>query len=81
MKEQKMQENLDSIQNRFGNLNKIAQAKILEEITATTAALVRSEKNDDDVTDGIFDTLGDTAESVQEDFEELVGISDEKKPL
>ena len=81
MKEQKMQENLDSIQNRFGNLNKIAQAKILEEITATTAALVRSEKNDDDVTDGIFDTLGDTAESVQEDFKELVGISDEKKPL
>ena len=76
-----MQENLDSIQNRFGNLNKIAQAKILEEITATAAALVRSEKNDDDVTDGIFDTLGDTAESVQEDFEELVGISDEKKPL
>ena len=76
-----MQENLDSIQNRFGNLNKIAQAKILEEITATAAALVRSEKNDDDVTDGIFDTLGDTAESVQEDFEELVGICDEKKPL
>ena len=76
---QKTQETLDYIQKSFGNLEKIDQAKIFEEITAAIAAHVRSENNDDDVTDENFYTLGEIAESVQEDFEELVGISNNKK--
>ena len=76
---QKTQETLDYIQKSFGNLEKIDQAKIFEEITSAIAAHVRSENNDDDVTDENFYTLGEIAESVQEDFEELVGISNNKK--
>ena len=73
MTEEKIQENLDIIQHSLHKLDKCLQAKILEEI------LVRSENNDNDATDGIFDTLGKITESVQKDFEELVRISNDKK--
>ena len=67
--EEKMQKNLDIIQHSFHKLDESSQVKILEEITAAIAAFVRSENNNNDATDGIFYTLGETAESSQEDFE------------
>ena len=48
MNEQRIQEILESIQNSFGCLDKIEQAKILEEITAKIAAHVTSENKDED---------------------------------
>ena len=63
----------------MGCLKKLEQAKILEEIITAIAAHVKSENNDDDATDRFFDTLGEIAESVQENFEELAGISEDKR--
>ena len=74
-----MQKNLDIIQHSFHKLDESSQVKILEEITAAIAAFVRSENNNNDATDGIFYTLGETAESSQEDFEQMVRISNDKK--
>ena len=52
---------------------------MLEEITSAIASYVRYENNDNDATDGIFNTLSDIAESIQKDFEELVAIFNDKK--
>ena len=76
-----MQDKLNSIQNSYNKLNKLEQVKILEEIKSAIASYVRYENNDKNATGRIFDVLSDTAESVQEDFEELVGISNDKKNL
>ena len=78
MDEQKIQDKIDSIHNISVNLVRIEQAKILEEITVEH---VRSENNNNNATDGIFDALGAIAESVQENFEELVRISKDKRPF
>ena len=43
------------------------------------ATYLKSENNNDDATNTIFDVLSEIAESVQEDLEELVGISNDKK--
>ena len=79
MTAEKIQENLDIIQHSLHKLDKCLQGKILEEIIAAIDAFVRSENNDNDATDGIFDTLCKITESVQKDFEELVRISNDKK--
>ena len=79
MNKEKIQENLDIIQHSLHKLDERSQAKILEEITGAIAAFVRSENNDSDATGGIFDTLSEIAESLQEDFAELIGISNNKK--
>ena len=55
---EKIQENPDISQHSFHKLHKISQAKILEEITAAIATFVRSKNNDNDATDGIFNTIG-----------------------
>ena len=78
MTKEKIQKNLDIIQHSFHQLDESSQTKKLEEINAAIAAFVRSENNDNDAIDGIFITLAEIAESVQEDFEELVGISNGK---
>ena len=67
MGEQKTQDKINSIQNIFVSLGRIEQVKILEEITAAIAEHVKSENNNNDATDGIFDALDEIAE-------ELVGI-------
>ena len=41
-------------------------------------AYFKSENDNNDATDGIFNALSEIAESVQEDFEELVGKNDKK---
>lgn len=70
---------LDIIQNSFHKLDESSLAKILEKITAVMAAFVRSKKNDNNAKDRIFDIFGETGESIQEDFKEVVGISNDKK--
>ena len=78
MAEQKIPETLHTIQNSFDNLDATEQVKLLEEITCIMAYF-KSENDNNDATDGIFNALSEIAESVQEDFEELVGISNDKK--
>ena len=70
---------LDIIQNSFHKLDESSLAKILEKITAVMAAFVRSKKNDNNAKDRIFDIFGEIGESTQEDFKEVVGISNDKK--
>ena len=79
MNEGKIQQNLDILQNSLHKLDESSQTKLLKDITAAIAAFVRSIKKVSDATEGIFDTSGEIAESVQEGFEELVGISNGKK--
>ena len=79
MTEQKIQDQIDSIQKIFVNLDRIEETKILEEITAAIAEHVIYENNYNDATDGIFDALGGIAESIEKDFEELVGTSNDKR--
>ena len=78
MTEQKIQEQINYVQNIFINMDRIEQAKILEEITAAIAAYVRSENVNSDAGKGIFYALGEVAESLQEDFQEFLGISNDK---
>lgn len=55
MGEERIKENLNIILNRFHKHDEGWQAKVLEEITAANVALFRSQNNDDDATDRIFD--------------------------
>lgn len=70
---------LDIIQNSFHKLDESSLAKILGKITAVMAAFVRSKNNDNNAKDRIFDIFGEISESIQEDFKEVVGISNDKK--
>lgn len=45
------------------------------------AAFARSKNNDNNAKDRIFDIFGEIGESIQEDFKEVVGISNDKKRL
>ena len=70
---------LDIIQNSFHKLDESSLAKILGKITAVMAAFVRSKNNDNNAKDRIFDIFGEIGESIQEDFKEVVGISNDKQ--
>lgn len=70
---------LDIIQNSFHKLDESSLAKILGKITAVMAAFARSKNNDNNAKDRIFDIFGEIGESIQEDFKEVVGISNDKK--
>ena len=54
-------------------------AELFEEITRAISEHVTFENEIRDSTDGIFDVLGEIVDSVHEDFEELVGITSDKK--
>ena len=57
----------------------LEDAQLFEEKTRAISEHVTFENENRDSTDGIFDVLGETADFVQEDFEELVEISSDKK--
>ena len=52
---------------------------MFEEITKAISEHVKLEDEDKDSTDGVLNMLSKIADSVQEEFEELVGISNEKR--
>ena len=54
-------------------------AELFEEITRAISEHVTFENEIRDSTDGIFDVPGEIVDSVHEDFEELVGITSDKK--
>ena len=73
------QEKIESLGNNYSKLNTLERVQLFEEITRAISEHVTFENKNRDSTDGIFDVLSKIADSVQEDFEELVGISSNKK--
>ena len=73
------QEKIESLGNNYSKLNTLESVQLFEEITRAISEHVTFENKNRDSTDGIFDVLSKIADSVQEDFEELVGISSNKK--
>ena len=73
------QEKIESLGNNYSKLNTLERVQLFEEITRAISEHVTFENKNRDSTDGIFDVLSKIADSVQEDFEELVGISSSKK--
>ena len=61
------------------NRDKTAGAELLEKINKELEVFLSTETNEADKTDWIFDLLRDLSNSVQEEFEELVAGSSDKK--
>ena len=78
MDEEKLQTKKISFLKKYGELNNLEKAKLFEETSVAISNFVLYENGDNDSTDGIFDTLSEIAESVQDDFEKLIGISNDK---
>ena len=64
---------------KFKNADHEAQMRQLSKITDEIEQFIREENNNSDAADGAFDVLSDLAESVQEDFEELIDADSDKK--
>ena len=73
----------EQIENLFDdcidNRDKTAGAELLEKINKELEVFLSTETNEADKTDWIFDLLRDLSNSVQEEFEELVAGSSDKK--
>ena len=73
----------EQIENLFDdcidNRDKTAGAELLEKINKELEVFLSTETNEADKTDWIFDLLRDLSDSVQEEFEELVAGSSDKK--
>ena len=54
---------------------------MLAKITNQIQQFIRQENNNSYSKDGAFDLLSDLAESVQEDFDELIDVDSDKKSL
>ena len=75
----KVQEKIDLFSEKCGELNNLEKVQLFEEISAAVSNFAQSKNGGSDSTDGIFDTLSEIAESVQDDFEVLIRISNDKK--
>ena len=64
---------------RFVGSNTENQAILFEEINRELEAFLTKESNDKDVTHGFLDLLSTISDSVQEEFEELVGGNSDRK--
>ena len=79
MDEEKLQEKIDFFSEKCGELNNLEKAKLFEEISVAISNFVQYVNDDNDSKDRIFDKLSEIEDSVQEDFEELIRISSDKK--
>ena len=70
---------IEALEDSYYKLHTLENAELSKEITRAISGHVRFENENRDSTDGIFDVLGEIADSVQEDFEEVVGISNDKR--
>ena len=66
---------------KFKNVSHDEQAELLVKITDQIQQFIRQENNNSDSTDSAFDFLIDLAESVQENFDEFIDVSSDKKSL
>ena len=79
MKTAKINEKIEALESNYSRMYKLEDAQLFEEITKAISEHVTFENENRDSTYRIFDVLDEIADSVQEDFEELVGISNHKK--
>ena len=79
MSANKKQEKIDKILKSLKNVNHKTEVTLLEEIRKEL--LIFLETNNNDATDGAFDTLSRILESVQEESDELLNIDSDKKYL
>ena len=63
--------------NQIRNLG--TQSEVIEKILQVLMEHIETENKDLDSTDRILDTIHDIADSVQEEFEELIDIDSDKK--
>ena len=64
---------------RFVGSNSENQAILFEEINRELEAFLTKESNDKDATHGFLNLLSTISDSVQEEFEELVGCNSDRK--
>ena len=80
MAENKSQQTINDLRQKFKNADHEAQARLLAKIKEKIDQFIREENNNSDATDGAFEVLSDLAEFVQEDFEDLIDADcDQKK--
>ena len=73
------QEKFEVLFETFTWSDKESQALLFEEINKETKALLAEKNNSSDSTDGVFDFLSRLADSVQEEFDELLSGGSDKK--
>ena len=81
MEDNKVQKKLTTYVKKLKNVSHNEQAELLAKITNQIQQFIRQENNNSYSTDGAFDLLSDLAESVQEDFDELIDVDSDKKSL
>ena len=79
MEDNKVQKKIDDICKKRKNVSHNEQVELLAKITNQIQQFIRQENNNSDSTGGAFDLLSDLAESVQEDFDELIDVDRDKK--
>ena len=77
--ENKSQQTIDDLYQKSKNADHEAQVALLAKITNEIKQLIREENGKSDTTDSAFDVLSEVAESLQEDFEELIEADSNKK--
>ena len=77
--ENKSQQTIDDLYQKSKNADHEAQVALPAKITNEIKQLIREENGKSDTTDSAFDVLSEVAESLQEDFEELIEADSNKK--
>ena len=77
--ENKSQQTIDDVCEKFKNADHEAQARLLAKITDEIEQFIMGENNNSDATDGAFEVLSAIAESIKEDFEKLIDTGRDKK--
>ena len=76
MESRKIDEKIEILENSYCKLYTLENAQLFEEITKAISEHVKHEDEDKDSRDGVLSKIPD---SLQEEFEELVGISNDKR--
>ena len=79
MSSDRTQEKIDDLLETFTKANKESQGRLFEEINKELEAFLSKENNDIDTTYGVFDFLSQISDSVQEEFDELLSVDNDKK--
>ena len=77
--ENKSQQTIDDLYEKSKNADHEAQVALLAKITNEIKQLIREENGKSDTTESAFDVLSEVAESLQEEFEELIEADSNKK--
>ena len=79
MESAKIDEKIEILEDSYSKLYNLENAQLFEEITRLISEHVKFEDEGKDSTGGLLNVLSDIADSVRKEFEELVGISNDKR--